>query len=89
MTQSSTTIVTEAVKPAVLINRYPVYDSAGNRLQEVMLRFICGHTERYFSLDIGKGWKPRTNRQIERDELRITCPIGWKLCRACSESGAA
>ncbi len=73
------------VKPAVLENTYPCFDSAGNRLQHIRLRFICGHIEDFYSLDMGRGWKPRTERQIEQDELRITCPIGWKLCRACSE----
>jgi len=54
-------------------------------MQKIHLRFYCGHEETYFSLDLGKGWKPRTKAQIERDELRITCPIGYKTCRACSE----
>lgn len=70
--------------PAVLVNQYPYFDSAGNRLQRIRLRFVCTHEEEYFSLDLGKGWKPRSSRQIERDELRITCPIGFKLCKECA-----
>jgi hypothetical protein len=81
-------LVTTTEKPAVLVNRYPVWDGAGNKLQQIRLRFICGHEEEYFSCDMGRGWKPRSDRQIARDELRITCPIGWKLCRACSETAS-
>lgn len=64
-----------AVKPAVLTNRYPVYDSAGNRMQLIRLRFICGHEEEYGSLDLGRGWKPRSSQQIVNDDLRITCQV--------------
>jgi hypothetical protein len=85
--------VQTTVKPAVLMNQYPYYDSAGNRGQLIKLLFICGHTEQFMSLDLGRRagykWKPRTNRQLVDDHLRITCPIAWKLCRACSEAGAA
>ncbi len=76
---------TDSLAPAVLSNRYPCWDRAGNKLQEISIRFACGHVETYYSLDLGKGWKPRGRPQIERDELRTTCPIGVKLCRACSE----
>jgi hypothetical protein len=86
MSDSTTAIVT---KPAVITNRYPVRDSAGNITQEVGLRFICGHEEHFYSLDLGrtngKRWKPRTTRQLFDEHLRITCPMGWKLCKACSE----
>jgi hypothetical protein len=78
-------MTTTSVKPAVLVNHYPFYDRAGNRMQLIRLRFICGHEEEFGSLDLGKGWKPRTTRQLADDHLRITCPIGWKLCRTCSE----
>ncbi len=27
-----------------------------------------------------------TKRQIERDELFITCPIGTRVCRKCSDA---
>jgi len=82
MSQSSTNIL---AKPAVLVNKYPHFDSAGNKMQLIRLRFICGHEEQFGSLDLGKCWKPRTNRQLMDDHMRITCPIAWKLCRACSE----
>ena len=71
--------------PEVLSNRYPVWDRAGNKLQEIVIRFGCGHVESHFSLDLGKGWKPRTKKQIANDELFITCPMGVKLCRECSK----
>ena len=61
MSQSSTNIL---AKPAVLVNQYPHFDSAGNKMQLIRLRFICGHEEQFGSLDLGKGWKPRTNRQL-------------------------
>lgn len=77
---------TTTIKPAVLLNKYPHYDSAGNKMQLIKLLFVCGHTEQFGSLDLGKGWKPRTNRQLMDDHLRITCPIGYKLCRACSDA---
>jgi hypothetical protein len=73
-------------KAEVLDCSYPVWDAAGNKAQRIALRYICGHTETYLSLDLGHGWKPRSRRQIAADELRITCPAGWKLCRACSEA---
>lgn len=82
--------MTTAIKPAVLINKYPVYDIAGNTLQQIRLRFICGHEEEWFSLDLGHmggyKWKPMTDRQLTNEHLRTTCPIGYKLCRACLEA---
>ena len=79
----------ERVKPAVLDNRYPVFDPAGNKCQFVKLRYCCGHIEQFYSLDLGRmggyKWRPRTNRQLMDEHLRITCPIAYKLCRACSE----
>lgn len=72
------------VKPGCLSNLYPRFDKAGNKLQEITIRFGCGHVETYYSLDLGKGWKPRSKRQIERDELFITCPSAVKLCKECS-----
>jgi hypothetical protein len=78
-------MTTTSVKPAVLLNLYPFYDRADNRMQLIRLRFICGHEEEFGSLDMGKGWKLRTDRQLADDHLRITCPISWKLCRTCSE----
>ena len=87
------TATKKSVKPAVLINQYPFYDAAGNKGQRIRLRFICGHEEEYLSLDLGRTgdyrWKPRSSRQIERDELRISCPIGYKVCRECSKGAAA
>src|SRR5678816_1129530 len=77
-----------AQKPAVLDNKYPVWDSAGNKMQFVRLRFACGHEESYYSLDMGRGWKPRTNRQLFDEHLRITCPMAYTLCKACSEAPA-
>jgi len=80
-------------KPAVLLNRYPYFDAAGNKGQLVRLRFVCGHEEQFFSLDLGRmggyRWKPRTNRQLMDEHLRITCPIAYVLCRACSEGTVA
>jgi hypothetical protein len=80
--QSSTTSVAEG-QPAVLDNLYPVYDRAGNKMQRIRVRFYCGHIEEWYSLDLGRGWKPRTKRQILADELRITCPMAWKVCKGC------
>jgi hypothetical protein len=80
----STPIVT---KPAVLSNR-PAVDSAGNRLQEIVLLFACGHQERSYRLNLSgvqKGWKAPTNAQLMREELTISCPIGVRLCQSCSE----
>jgi hypothetical protein len=77
-------MTTTEVKPAVLENRYPYFDSAGNRMQWIRLLFICGHEEAFGSLDLGKGWNPRTNRQLMDDHLRITCPIAWKVCSTCA-----
>lgn len=81
--------MTVAVKPAVLINQYPVYDVAGNKLQKIRLRYICGHEREWFSLDLGRmggyRWKPMTDRQLMNEHLRITCPIAWKVCAACAE----
>ncbi len=77
------------VKPAVLANDYPRWDRAGNKVQIVRLLFICGHEETSYRLDLGKGWKPRTRAQLMNDELRISCPEAWKLCRACSQPAAA
>lgn len=78
-----------SVKPAVLLNIYPYFDPAGNKCQRIRLRFICGHEEEHLSLDLGRmggyKWKPRSNRQLMDEHLRITCPIAWKLCRKCSE----
>lgn len=86
MTHSTET----SLQPAVITNRYPVRDSAGNVMQEIGLRFICGHEEHFYSLDLGrvggKRWKPRTTRQLFDEHLRITCPMGYRLCRACSEA---
>ncbi|HYW90439.1 MAG TPA: hypothetical protein VFB50_21900 [Chloroflexota bacterium] len=75
-----------SVTPAVVSSRYPIWDRAGNKMQMVTLRFICGHEETFGLLDMGRGWKPRTKSQLVDDHLRITCPIGWKLCRDCSEA---
>jgi hypothetical protein len=85
----SDSAIASVAKPAVTLNRYPVRDSAGNVMQEVGLRFICGHEEHFYLLDlrrVQKGWKPRTTRQLFDEHLRITCPLGWKLCRECSET---
>ncbi len=76
-----------AVRPAVLLNRYPCFDAAGNKLQHIRLRFICGHETEFFSLALGKGWRARTDRQLRNDYLVTTCPIGFKVCGSCS--GAA
>jgi hypothetical protein len=76
-----------SVAPAVLDNLYPVWDRAGNKMQRIRLRFVCGHEETSYHLDLGHGWRPRTKRQILEDELRITCPLAWKVCRDC-EAGA-
>jgi hypothetical protein len=78
-----------SVRPQVLSATYPYYDSARNRGQLIRLLFCCGHEEQYLSLDLGKGWKPRTKRQIFNDELRITCPAAYKLCRECSTGSAS
>jgi hypothetical protein len=72
--------------PAVLDNLYPVWDKAGNKLQRITVRYACGHTDSWYSLDLGKGWKPRTKQQIMADELRITCPMGWKVCKRCANA---
>ena len=74
------------IRPEVLSNLYPTWDKAGNKLQKIHLRFACGHEETYYSLDLGKGWKPRSKAQIFRDELQITCPKAYKVCRACAEA---
>lgn len=76
------------IRPQVIRNTYPVWDKAGNRLQLIHVRYACGHEDQWYSLDLGKGWKPRTKPQIMADELRITCPIGYKLCRKCSEAAS-
>ena len=77
------------VKPAVLINQYPFYDSAGNKGQRIRVRYCCGHEKEWFSLDLGRmggyRWKPLSNAQITREELKSTCPIAYKLCRDCAE----
>ena len=81
----TTPIVT---KPAVLSNR-PAVDSAGNRLQEIVLLFACGHQERSYRLNLSgvqKGWKAPTNAQLMREELTISCPQGYKCCGKCSEA---
>jgi hypothetical protein len=80
--QSNTQSVAKA-QPAVLDNLYPCYDRAGNKMQRIRVRYICGHEDQWYSLDLGKGWKPRTKRQILEDELRITCPMAWKVCKGC------
>lgn len=85
MTLTST--VSQDTKPAVLLNRYPVFDSAGNKLQQIRLRFICGHEEEFFSLALGKGWRARTDRQLKADYLQITCPTGWRVCSLCARGG--
>lgn len=82
MTNPSTTIV--PIKPRVLENR-PHTDARGNRGQLVGLLYICGHEEHFFSLNMGKGWKPRTNAQLVSDHLKITCPIAWKVCPSCAD----
>jgi hypothetical protein len=61
---------------------------AGNHGQLVKLLHICGHEQHFFSLSLGKGWKPRTNAQLVADHLKITCPFAWKVCPACAEAGA-
>jgi hypothetical protein len=76
----STTIVT---KPAVLMNR-PTVDSAGNRLQQVRLLFACGHVEESFRLNMNNSMP--TNARLMREELAISCPAAYKLCRQCSEA---
>ena len=77
-------IDTRIVKPRVLDNTYPVYDRAGNKLQRIRVLYACNHEDEWYSLDLGKGWKPRSARQIMNDELRITCPMAWKVCQHCA-----
>ena len=80
------------VKPSVLINQYPYYDPAGNKGQRIRVRYCCGHEKEWYSLDLGRmggfKWKPQSNAQIMREELTITCPIGYRLCRDCAEAAS-
>lgn len=53
MTHSTNPIV----NPEVLLSRYPIWDKAGNKMQQIRVRYCCGHEREWLSLDLGKGWR--------------------------------
>ena len=75
------------VKPEVLLSRYPVWDRAGNKMQQIRVRYCCGHEREWFSLDMGKGWKPLTKTQIIREEL--VGYVGHRVCQDCAKGDAS